>query len=68
MRGADAARSWLATREPAEVAAAATAGLLGIVLVGVAGQDRDEGVLVRHAPDLAGVTIAMVPRGGGCWH
>jgi hypothetical protein len=68
VRGADAARSWFATREASEVGAAATAGLVGVVLVGITGQDRDEGVLVRHAPDLAGVTIAMVPRGGGCWH
>lgn len=68
LRGADAARSWLATREAGEVAAAATAGMAGVVLVGLAGEDRDAGVLVRHAPDLAGVTIAMVPRGGGCWH
>ena len=66
--GADAASSWLATREPASVMAAATAGLAGVVLIGVAGTDRDEGVLVRHSPDLAGATIAMVPRTGGCWH
>lgn len=68
LRGADIGRSWLASTGPAEIAAAATAGLAGVVLVGCAGDDRDEGILVRHAPDLAGATIAMVPRGGGCWH
>ena len=61
-------RSWLASGDPAVVGAALTAGLCGVVLVGIAGADRDEGVLVRHAPDLDGATIAMVPRGGGCWH
>jgi anti-sigma factor RsiW len=66
--GGDPARSWLASGDPAVAAVAGTAGLVGVVLVGVAGTDRDEGVLVRHALDLAGVTIAMVPRGGGCWH
>lgn len=68
VRGHDAARSWLATRDPGDVPAAATAGLLGVVLVGRDGGDRDDGVLVRHCPDLAAATIAMVPRGGGCWH
>lgn len=68
LAGADAARSWLATSDAGEIAAAATAGLLGVVLVGEAGADRDEGILVRHAPDLLGATIAMVPRSGGCWH
>lgn len=68
VRGHDAARSWLATADPADLPAAATAGLAGVVLVGVPGEDRDAGVLVRHSPDLAGATIAMVPRGGGCWH
>lgn len=68
VRGHDATRSWLATADPADVAAAATAGLAGVVLVGQGGEDHDAGVLVRHSPDLAGATIAMVPRGGGCWH
>jgi hypothetical protein len=68
LRGADIARSWLATSDPADIGSAATAGLVGVVLVGVVGEDRDDGILVRHAPDLSGVTIAMVPRGGGCWH
>lgn len=65
---ADAAQSWLATREAGVAMAAATAGLAGVVVVGIAGEDRDEGVVVRHCPDLASLTIAMVPRGGGCWH
>lgn len=65
--GADPARSWLATRDPAVVQTAATAGLYGVVVVG-SGDDADAGVVVRHSPDLAGITIAMVPRDGGCWH
>ncbi len=66
--GPAAAVSWLATRDPSAIPAAATAGLTGVVLIGLAGEDRDEGVLVRYAPDLASATIAMVPRSGGCWH
>ena len=66
--GTAAAYSWLATREPAVVPAATTAGLAGVVLVGLSGEDRDVGALVRHCPDLASATIAMVPREGGCWH
>lgn len=65
--GADSARSWLATRDPGAIQAAATAGLYGVVVVG-SGEDVDAGVVVRHSPDLAGITIAMVPRDGGCWH
>jgi hypothetical protein len=64
---ADPARSWLATRDPGAVQPAATAGLYGVVVVG-SGEDADTAVVVRHSPDLAGVTIAMVPRSGGCWH
>lgn len=66
--GADAPQSWLATRDPGAAMAAATAGLAGIVVVGAAGEERDEGALVRFSPDLASAPIAMVPRGGGCWH
>lgn len=69
MRTADAdpARSWLATRDPAHADAAGTAGVYGVVVVGP-GDDRDDGVLLRHSPDIAGISIAMVPRTGGCWH
>ncbi len=66
--GAAAALSWLATREPSAVMAAATAGLAGVVLIGGDGVDCEAGVLVRHSPDLLSATIAMVPRDGGCWH
>lgn len=66
---ADPARSWLATADATAVAAAATAGLAGVVLVGGPGPaDRDDGVVVRHAERLAAAPLAMVPRGGGCWH
>ncbi len=67
-QGADAAQSWLASRDAGVVSMAMTAGLAGVVLVGSSGADRDEGILVRHCPDLASAPIAMVPRGGGCWH
>ncbi|MEK7415084.1 MAG: hypothetical protein AAB263_17400 [Planctomycetota bacterium] len=63
----DPARSWLTTRDPAAIAAASTAGMLGVVVVG-SGIDSEDTVLVRHVPDLVSVPIAMVPRGGGCWH
>lgn len=66
--GADAPLSWLATRDPGAVMAAATAGLAGIVVIGSTGEERDAGALVRFSPDLASATIAMVPRDGGCWH
>ena len=65
--GGEAATSWLATRDAALAAVAGTAGLYGVVVVG-SGEDRDDGVLVRHSPDIAGISIAMVPRNGGCWH
>ena len=68
LRAASSGPAWLATNDAAAVPAAATAGLVGVVLIGLSGEDRDEGVLVRHAPDLAGAPIAMVPRAGGCWH
>jgi len=66
--GADAPISWLATRDPGAAMTAATAGLAGIVVIGSVGEERDAGVLVRFSPDLASAPIAMVPRGGGCWH
>jgi hypothetical protein len=66
--GPAAAVSWLATRDPTVIPAAATAGLSGVVLIGLSGEDHDEGVLVRYAPDLAAAPIVMVPTGGGCWH
>ena len=65
--GADPTTSWLATRNANDASAAATAGMLGVVIVG-SGTDSDDPMLVRHASDLASVPIAMVPRGGGCWH
>jgi hypothetical protein len=66
--GADPGSSWLVTREEAGIAAAGSAGLAGVVLVGASAAPPDEGVWVRLAPDLASVPIALVPRGGGCWH
>ena len=66
--GPAAAQSWLATSDPGVVMTAATAGLAGVVIIAQAGEDRDDGILVRHSPDLASATIAMVPRSGGCWH
>jgi hypothetical protein len=63
----DPSTAWLASADVAVAASAATAGLYGVVVIGI-GEDADAGVLVRHAPDLAAATIAMVPRGGGCWH
>lgn len=64
---AEAARSWLATRDPALAQTAATAGMGGIVVVG-RGTEGDPGIPLRYSPDVPGITIAMVPRGGGCWH
>lgn len=65
--GADPTRSWLATRDPGLAPMAATAGLHGLVVVGP-GDDAEAGILLRHSPDLLGIPLAMVPRGGGCWH
>jgi len=66
--GADAAQSWLACSDPEAIAAAASAGLHGVVLVGVPHPGDDPALVIASSPNLAGVTIAMVPRGGGCWH
>ncbi len=65
---AEASGSWLVTPAPQEIDAAGSAGLAGVVLVGGADPPHDAAVWVRTAPDLLSVPIALVPRGGGCWH
>jgi hypothetical protein len=65
---AEAGGSWLVTSASQDLAAAGTAGLAGVVLVGSADPPQDAAVWVRTAPDLLSVPIALVPRGGGCWH
>ena len=64
----DPSASWLACRDEQALEAAASAGLHGVVLVGIPVPAHDGTLVVGHAPDLASVTLAMVPRGGGCWH
>jgi hypothetical protein len=66
--GADPARSWLAAADPALLGVAATAGLAGLVLIGVEPPVGDHPLVVARADNLADVPRVMVPRGGGCWH
>jgi len=66
--GADPASSWLACADPSVLAAAATAGLAGLVLIAVDPPPGDHPLVVVRADHLADVPRVMVPRGGGCWH
>lgn len=68
LHGAGAASGWLVCRDPSAVAAAATAALAGIVLIGCQAPVDDHGIVVAEAADLADAPRVMVPRGGGCWH
>jgi hypothetical protein len=65
---ADPTASWVVCSAPAAIAAAATAGLAGVVLIGVEVPAGDHGLAVNAARDLADVPRALIPRGGGCWH
>lgn len=66
--GADPARSWLACADPGILAVATTAGLAGLVLIGIDPPPGDHPLVVVRADNLADVPRVMVPRGGGCWH
>jgi hypothetical protein len=68
LNGAGADGGWLVCREVGAVAAAATAGLTGVVLIGCAAPSDDWGIVVAEARDLADAPRVMIPRGGGCWH
>jgi hypothetical protein len=64
-----AADSWLITGDADAGDAAASAGLAGIVLVGVAAPPNATALLaIGEAIDLADAPRVMIPRGGGCWH
>jgi hypothetical protein len=65
---ADPTASWVVCADASAIAAAATAGLAGVVLVGVDAPPGDHGLAVNTARDLADVPRALIPRGGGCWH
>jgi hypothetical protein len=67
-QGFDLAASWLVSGDAGAIAAAATAGLQGVVLVGLDPPAEDAGVVVNRADDLGDVPRVMIPRGGGCWH
>jgi hypothetical protein len=67
-QGAAPDRSWLATPDPGALAAAATAGLAGVVLIGADPPAGEHALVVARAEDLADAPRVMVPRGGGCWH
>jgi len=64
----DAQQSWLVTDRPEPIAAAATAGLGGVVLVGAPGPDGEHGIHLVRALSLADVPRVLIPRAGGCWH
>jgi hypothetical protein len=65
---ADPLKSWLVCADAASISAAATAGLAGVVLVGVEPPPGDHGLAVNAARELADVPRVLIPRGGGCWH
>jgi len=64
----DARQSWLVTDIPEAIAAAATAGLGGVVLVGAPTHSGGEGIHLVQALSLADVPRVLIPREGGCWH
>ena len=68
LRSAGADTGWLICRDPQSVAAAATAGLAGVVLIGCPPPADDHGIVAASASDLADAPRVMVPRDGGCWH
>jgi hypothetical protein len=68
LNDAGADDGWLVCREVGAVAAAATAGLTGVVLIGCAAPSDDWGIVVAEARDLGDAPRVMIPRGGGCWH
>ena len=68
LRTAGADSGWLVCGDASAVAAAATAGLAGVVLIGARVPADDHGITVAEARDLADAPRVMVPRGGGCWH
>jgi hypothetical protein len=68
LRAAAGRTAWLATRDPAWIAAAGTAGLVGVVLVGVPVPPEPASLVVAGADDLLDAPRVMVPPGGGCWH
>ncbi|GDY12994.1 hypothetical protein LBMAG53_18720 [Planctomycetota bacterium] len=64
----EAAGTWLLTRDPGMIPTAATAGLAGVVLIGVEPPAGDHGLVVARADDCGDAPRVMVPRTGGCWH
>lgn len=67
---AETTASWLVCADAgvSAIEAAASAGLAGVVLIGVEPPPGDHGLAVTSARDLADVPRALVPRDGGCWH
>ncbi len=68
LRAAAGRPAWLATRDPGWIPAAGTAGLVGVVLIGVPEPLEPAAVVVTSADSLLDAPRAMVPPGGGCWH
>ncbi len=68
LRAVVADGGWLLCSDAAVVAAAATAGLSGVVLIGAELPADDHGIVVAVARDVADAPRVMVPRAGGCWH
>ena len=64
----DPVTSWFITAEPANLQAAASAGIGAAVLLG--DREPDAGLLLRveRARDLADAPRVMIPAQGGCWH
>ena len=60
--------SWLITKTPALVQAAASAGLLGVVWIGDDAPTAPPGLTLNCARDFADAPRVMVPPNGGCWH
>lgn len=68
MRSVGATTAWIICGDATVISMAATAGLAGVVLIGVPAPSGDHEVVVAEAHSLSDAPRVMIPRGGGCWH
>ncbi len=66
--GAATATSWLVCGDAGAIPAAESAGLAGVVLIGVDPPPGEHLLVVNRADSLADVPRVLIPRAGGCWH
>ncbi|MFM2090790.1 MAG: hypothetical protein RLZZ127_1279 [Planctomycetota bacterium] len=68
LRAAAGRPAWLATADPAWIPAAATAGCIGVVMIGACDPGPHPGLVLAATTDLLDAPRVMIPPGGGCWH